>query len=173
MSTVVTAATAAIDRHHDDGVAAVIEAATAWVHDPLENAGLFSTFALGRWTPTEGLVIANAGHSPVIKVNAGTATRIEATCPPLGVIGGLLPDTQHHQFSPGDVLVVATDGFTEQRNPDGAVFGEDRFDAEVCAASELATADAIGETLVESIRRFAHGADQDDDRTMFILKAHP
>ena len=174
MSTVVTAANAGIDRHNGDGIKAVIEAIEAWVREPLESAGLFATFALGRWSATDGLLIVNAGHSPIIKVvgtsSAPSARRIEATSPPLGVIGGLLPAVEHHRLDPGDVLVVATDGFTEQRDQGGEVFGEDTFDAEVAKVAALANAPAIGTTLVEAVLDHADGADQDDDRTMFTLK---
>lgn len=173
MSTVVAAANAAIDRHHGDGVEAVLEAIEAWVRDPLESAGLFATFALATWSAADGLMIANAGHSPIIKVvNAASplGRRIEATSPPLGVIGGLLPETEHHDLEPGDLVVIATDGFSEQRDPQGQMFGEDTFDAAVAEAAALTTAEAVGEMLVAAVLDHAAGADQDDDRTMFTLK---
>ena len=46
-----------------------------------------------------------------------------------GVVGGLprhrLPGRRHTRFSPGDVLLLYTDGTTEARDPSGAFFGEE------------------------------------------------
>jgi sigma-B regulation protein RsbU (phosphoserine phosphatase) len=72
-------------------------------------------------------------------------------------------------LGPGDVLVVATDGFSEARNPDDEMFGHDRLlnlVDDVCDRS----AHAIADRLFEAIDRFGVGRPQDDDQTLVVIK---
>src|SRR5262245_41576493 len=90
---------------------------------------MFATAFIGQYQPnSQKLLYANAGHSPVIYRPAGGMARLlEADSTPIGVLRVSL--CKNHQVSLGlnDVLVVATDGFSETRNPDDEMFGYDRL----------------------------------------------
>jgi len=172
MSTAVSAIDASISRHHDLGPRNVVGAVDAWLHQRLSNAAMFVTLAIGEWNSrTQTLKIANAGHSPVVWCTQGTSTRVDATAPPIGVLEGCQTGHWTTGTNPGDVLVLATDGLTEQNNVAGAMFGEDRLDATVCTyAASADDANEIGERLLATVA--AHGADcaQSDDRALLVLR---
>ena len=170
MSTAMTAVEASITRSHNDGPVAVVSAVDRWLHQRLSNAAMFVTLAIGVWdADTETLTVANSGHSPIVWCGAEGSYRIEASAPPLGVIAGLTPDAWTTPTRPGDLLVLATDGFTEQPNAHGDLFGEDHFDTSVHQARPLGDAGRIGETLLAQVA--AHGLDcpQSDDRALMVL----
>ena len=137
----------------------------------LTDLSLFVTTFTGHYNPVgRELACSNAGHSPVIyKPARGHARLLEADSPPIGVLPESLADTLAFTFQPGDVLVVATDGFSEARNADDELYGNERFAQRV---EELSTrpAQAIADGLFETIDQFATGHTQDDDQTLVVLK---
>jgi len=173
MATIVTATRDAFVRHAARGPVSIVDAVARQIFNGLSNAGMFTTFLVGRWDRTGELQVANAGHSPALVVRDGIVERIEATVPPIGVIEEMSPTVWRTVLAPGDAVVVATDGFTEQRNTNGHAFGEDEFDEAVarvvCTARD---ADMIGESLVANLINHTGSADADDDRTLLVLHAN-
>lgn len=137
----------------------------------LTDLSLFVTTFTGHYNPVgRELACSNAGHSPVIyKPTRGQARLLEADSPPIGVLPESLADTLEFTFQPGDVLVVATDGFSEARNADDELYGNEQFAQRV---EELSTrpAQAIADGLFETIGQFSTGHTQDDDQTLVVLK---
>ena len=96
-----------------------------------EQAESFATVFFGLVDPKRKVMsYASAGHEPVIVVHPDQ--RVEVLAPTAPLIGVF--DDQHHLFtqdvvtlSPGTLFVATTDGVTEARNPDGEMFGMDRF----------------------------------------------
>jgi sigma-B regulation protein RsbU (phosphoserine phosphatase) len=118
----------------------------------------------------QALVYANAGHAPVIFRPAGGRARLlEADGVPIGVLPVSLSEDQHVPFGPGDLLIVATDGFNESFDPAGAMFGYERL---LDLVDQVAgrTAQAIGDALYEAVTSFAAGRPRDDDQTIIVLK---
>jgi sigma-B regulation protein RsbU (phosphoserine phosphatase) len=68
---------------------------------------------------------------------------------------------------PGDRLVVASDGFTEQADPAGQHFGEPRLVSLVTDGGRRAT--ELGDRLFEVVTEYQGAAAQSDDRTLLIL----
>ncbi len=170
MSTAVSAVEASIARSHNDGPVAVVSAVDRWLHQRLSNAAMFVTLAIGVWdNNTQTLTVANSGHSPIVWCGAEGSYRVEASAPPLGVISGLTPDPWTTTTQPGDLLVLATDGFTEQPNAHGDLFGEDHFDASVRQAQPLGDAGRIGETLLAQVAAHGLSCAQSDDRALMVL----
>jgi PAS domain S-box-containing protein len=53
-----------------------------------------------------------AGHPPPILIKSdGTKTRLGRPCPPAGVLTSIDPVSEHYWMSPGDTLLIYTDGF--------------------------------------------------------------
>lgn len=140
------------------------------VFQAISQAGLFVTLVVGRCDANHGLAIANAGHSPVYLVGDGELELIEATVPPLGVIEGSSAIVWERQLDAQDALILATDGFTEQRNPAGELFGEDTYASALLDAVSHPAASDISEHMVNLLIAHADGREQDDDSTLFVLK---
>jgi len=172
MTTIVSMIEAAMHRCCDDGPSAVIAEVERLMYQRLSDAAMFVTLVLGRWSPeTSELHLVNCGHSPVVHCHGGKTSRVSATAPPIGVVQGLLPDQMVVRTEPNDVLVLATDGFTEQTNETGVLFGEDQFDASIAmVTSTTRTAQGIGQDLLDILDEFSAGTEQADDRALMVVR---
>jgi sigma-B regulation protein RsbU (phosphoserine phosphatase) len=70
---------------------------------------------------------------------------------------------------PGDLLVVATDGFSDARNMDEELFDLDRLIDLVDRLAERSPRE-IAEEMFETVNRFCAGHPQDDDQTLVVIK---
>jgi phosphoserine phosphatase RsbU/P len=142
------------------------------LYDDFSDIGAFATVFAGQFNAaTRELSYANAGHSPVILYRAagGQACLLEADGPPVGVLPISLAQNHVLTFAPGDVLVVATDGFSEARGADDEMFGYDRLLEMVEALAPLPSHE-IAARMFEVISSFAAGHPQDDDQTLVVAK---
>jgi len=130
----------------------------------VENGGLAGT---GR------LVWSRAGHDPALVLDPATGAFTELMGP--GIPLGIAPDftyaeQSHPGLAPGQVLAIGTDGIWEARNPDGEMFGKERFQA-VLREQAHTPAATIVSAVREAVARFQAGAPQDDDITLVVIKA--
>lgn len=113
----------------------------------------------------------NAGHLP-IGVIPPTGDAFFLECDP-GMALGIWPETQFvdntHQFSPGEVIVLYTDGVNEATDIKGEEYEYERFSKLLCNSSKLSPR-ALTDALVDDIRNFTQGASQSDDITTLCLK---
>lgn len=136
------------------------------------GTGTFVTAFYGIYDPaTRQLRYANAGHNPprLKRSNGGPNGIVEGAANlPLGIDPDevYLDDVQ--TLSPGDILVLYTDGITEARAPDNQLFGTDRLD-DILNQSEHSSQDLIDQTLL-SVERFTHFRPPTDDRTMLVVQ---
>lgn len=171
MTTIISAATAAFQLRGERGPVEVLRSIDDWVFAQLSEASIFVTLVVGSLdVDARQLTIVNAGHSPVLMVRNGVAIDLEADVPPLGVfpVADVAPtlEARRHELAPSDRIIVASDGFTEQFNAGGEAFGDDAVTSILSAPGRL---DRIGEELYAAVETFAEGADQSDDRTLFML----
>jgi sigma-B regulation protein RsbU (phosphoserine phosphatase) len=70
---------------------------------------------------------------------------------------------------PGDLLIIATDGFSDARNPNEEMFG---YEALLQLVDRLSARSAkeIGEALFDAVEQFGAGRPQDDDQTIMVIK---
>ncbi len=171
MTNVISASHAAFQEAGRTGPAAVLARIDAWMYEFLSDAGLFVTMIAGAFDQQTGeLRLANAGHSPVMWCSRGQVKVLEADIPPIGVLPfELTPpfDETVKRTEPGDRLIVASDGLTEQRNPSGEMFGEDRLATALTFATHSTKGQA--ERLFDQVESFAAGTAQEDDRTLLVL----
>jgi serine phosphatase RsbU (regulator of sigma subunit) len=168
MTMVISASNAAFQTHGAVGPAAVMKAIDRSVYGYLSDGGLFVTLLVGSFDPSgRRLRLSNAGHSPVFYVHDGHASSVDASVPPIGVLP--LDDVAETDVAlqPGDRLVVASDGFTEQADPSGEHFGEVRLAALISATGRRVG--ELGSHLFELIEEYQGAAAQSDDRTLLIL----
>jgi sigma-B regulation protein RsbU (phosphoserine phosphatase) len=126
------------------------------------------------------LTFANAGHFPPILIRAdGSVERLTEGGPVLGVV----PDASYEQgrviLGSGDRLVLFTDGITEARRVDVAVFKSDGYSDDEFGEARLidlavdnraCSAPALQARLADAVASFAGGTFQ-DDATLIVLAA--
>lgn len=141
------------------------------LYDDFTEIGMFATVFLGQYEPEyRQILYSNAGHSPVIYRPANGPTRmLKADGPPMGGLPINLSGQQSIPFVPGDLLVVATDGFSEARDPGGQMFGYERLLRLVDEYAELSAAE-IASALFNAVQRFTMNRPQEDDQTLVVIK---
>jgi sigma-B regulation protein RsbU (phosphoserine phosphatase) len=132
---------------------------------------MFATVFVGQYHPEKReLIYANAGHSPVIFCpNGGSARMFEADGPAMGVLSLSLSEDYSISFNPGDVLIVATDGFSEARSVTGEMYGYTRLLKLVEQVAHL-SANEIADAFFDVITDFGSNCPQDDDQTLIVIK---
>lgn len=151
--------------------AVVLDECNSELYDDFTEVSMFATAFVGQFhKDNRYLMYANAGHSPVIFCPFdGPSVLLEADGTALGVLPTSLAEDQSLEFRRGDVLVVATDGFSEASNHDDELFGYDRLLKVIKMLSKKPAKD-IFDGLYQTINNFSAGRPQDDDQTMVVLK---
>ena len=151
--------------------ASILGSANDDLYDDFTEVGMFATVFIGQYDQRERMLYyANAGHSPVIYCPlGGSAVLLEADGTPMGVLPVSLCENQALELRSGDVLVAATDGFSEAANEDGELFGYERLLYLVEGLAQE-TAQGIASGMFDAIATFSSGHQQDDDQTLFVIK---
>jgi serine phosphatase RsbU (regulator of sigma subunit) len=112
----------------------------------------------------------NCGHNPALlfRPSTGTLTRLNSSCPPLGLSAEEICELVSADLSPGDVVVFYTDGVTEARNRVGEEFGMERLSAAVRSGSSLSAEDLMS-NIYNAAADFC-GDDFNDDVTILVVK---
>jgi sigma-B regulation protein RsbU (phosphoserine phosphatase) len=74
-----------------------------------------------------------------------------------------------HQWVPGSVVVIATDGVHETRNKEYRMFGRERLH-EIVRRHHMETAGSIQTVILEELEIFRGSAVQEDDVTLVVAK---
>ena len=141
------------------------------LYNDFSDLNMFATVFVAQYDPHHHLLhYANDGHAPVIfRPVHGHARLLAADAPPLGMLPINLAESYQLALEPGDLLVVASDGFSEAERSGGEMFGYDRLlhfvdQHAACGPSELL------QRLFETVDSFSSGYLQADDQTALILK---
>jgi serine phosphatase RsbU (regulator of sigma subunit) len=78
-------------------------------------------------------------------------------------------ETETLEFAPGDVMVLYSDGVTEDMNPEGELFGEQRL-AEVVRRHAWEGPRRLAGAILEEARAFRRNAELHDDWTLLVLQ---
>ena len=70
---------------------------------------------------------------------------------------------------PHDIMVIATDGLSDARDPREQSFGDDRLLAIINESADQ-TARVIAERLLSAVAHFEDGRPQEDDQTLVVIK---
>ena len=135
------------------------------------DAAMFVTVFYAEYNPADGvLTYANGGHNPPVIVHAdGSSTVLPQTN---GIALGILSDVEYEQnsvtLSPGDALVLYTDGVTEAVNTRNEEFEMERLRA---VLSEESSHDVrkMNEAVFQAVNTFAGEMPQFDDMTCMTL----
>ena len=150
-------------------------AALTEVNDVLNednDACMFVTMIYAVYDPTTGvLTYADGGHDPPLVIHSdGSSTRLPGTS---GLALGVLPGfdfLQHsHELSPGDTVILYTDGVTEAINTEEEQLGLKRL-RETFAQNPPKAAEDAGRRVIDLVNEFAGDAPQFDDTTCLVLR---
>lgn len=135
--------------------------------------GRFVTFVAAICSPGSSRVeLLSAGQGPlfVYLLREDRFDQMGAQGLPLGILPTLISDSsQKLDLYPGDLLVLATDGFFEWANAKDQQFGTERLQEVVRASRHSAPKDIIS-ALYEAVLQFSGGTKQQDDLTAVIIK---
>ncbi len=118
------------------------------------------------------VTFANAGHNPPMLCRAGSRAieELGTTGIALGILDTATYTEEVCVLSPGDVLLLYTDGITEADNVAEEMFGEKRLWEGLLRYHDL-PASEIMDSVLRDVRAFAAGSPQSDDITLMVLKA--
>lgn len=122
-------------------------------------------------TGTGKLTYCNAGHNPPYLLGDSRGKELQAlgqTGPPLGILDGVAWKKKSVRLSPGDVLVLYSDGITEAQNNEGAFYGEERLQKAARTALAQPT-QQIEDGIMSDLRRFVADARQQDDIALVVI----
>lgn len=135
------------------------------------NAKQFVTVFYGILDPDHGtLVYANAGHCPPYLINAQndrSGRILERTGVPLGIFEDATWDQRVIQISPGDLLVLYTDGISEAQNAEDTFFGGDRL-LESIRSKNWGSAEEVKEIILNDVFKFIDNKTLVDDIGLII-----
>ncbi len=135
------------------------------------RANMFATLFVGALDPATGTIAyVNGGHEPPRVVRAHGTVR--TMLPPTGPAVGMLPEIPFTAgtivLEPGETLLVLTDGITESRAPNGALFGDDATDALLTLPAS--SADALLDRVLGAVHAHAAGEPAADDVTLLAVR---
>ena len=123
---------------------------------------------------TSILQYTNAGHNPPLLLRSSSGGR--ASVERLdrgGTVVGLFRDAQYEdveiKLESGDLVAAFTDGVVEARNPEGQEFSEERLIQLLRNCAHL-TAPEIEGLVLQTVKDWAAGAEQEDDLTIVVFK---
>jgi sigma-B regulation protein RsbU (phosphoserine phosphatase) len=116
------------------------------------------------------LCYCNAGHDhPFLLREHAEPLRLKTG----GIVVSIMPEYPFQEetvgFSPGDVLVINSDGITEANNSRAEMFTEERLVA-VLDANKHRSAVEIQESILEAVTAFTGNHPQFDDMTLVVVK---
>jgi sigma-B regulation protein RsbU (phosphoserine phosphatase) len=114
----------------------------------------------------------NAGHEPALifdpvldtfsDLNGGNNLAL-----------GVFEDTDfkeaRQEVAPGQIIVIATDGIWEARNPKGEMFSKNRI-RKIIRRNASKTANDIQNAIMDSLKRFQKNVKLEDDMTLVVIK---
>jgi CHASE3 domain sensor protein len=111
---------------------------------------------------------ASAGHEACWVRRGDTVTLLAPTGPVIG-LGGIPFGVAQTPLATGDLLVLATDGLTEARDPDGTMIPVERVTGWI-RDLDVGTPQGLADALVALVARYSHGRITDD---LAILAVRP
>ena len=113
----------------------------------------------------------NAGHNPayLFRSATGNIERLASDAYALGMFDFASYQSCPLHLSPGDILVVYSDGLPDAQNHQEEMFGEEKLLRLIREEAPLGSL-ALEKRLLKSIEEFTQGVPQTDDITFVIVE---
>jgi hypothetical protein len=132
--------------------------------------GKFASLVFVSFTSANGdLRFFNAGHMPPLVVSPDGVKELPKGSAALGLSAETEFSEQEFRLSPGQSLVIYSDGLTEAQNEAKEFYGLERFKT-LCAGCRSLTAQSFGEKIVSTVTAFEGEARRTDDLSLVILQ---
>ena len=137
-------------------------------------ANFFASLFYAEYEPAiRVLKYVNAGHNAPIVVRGRNGSceiiHLKPTDIPIGISADLQFTTATFQLAIDDVLVAFTDGITEQQDPHGEMWGEEKLE-HLLRSCHRASSEQIIECILGEVSTFANRQPQRDDMTLVVMK---
>jgi serine phosphatase RsbU (regulator of sigma subunit) len=165
-----TAAAMQLEANHDRNMLGQVERLNAGIHAVSGDERYVTLLVAEIDTDQRMIRYVNCGHNPALlfRANTGTVTRLNSSCPPIGLSPEEICELTSANLDAGDLLVFYTDGVTEAENRLGEEFGMERLSATVLRGSSLSAQDLMV-NIYNAAAGFC-GDDFNDDVTILVVK---
>jgi sigma-B regulation protein RsbU (phosphoserine phosphatase) len=129
----------------------------------------YATLVSGYLDPEGEVVLCNAGHPPPLVIRGQARATVDATGVPMGLFCESQFTSTRQAFSPGDSLLIYTDGLTEARNAAGEEYGASRVEHVAAAVAQRPLQDLVTSTL-RAHADFRGDVPTGDDLTVLAIR---
>ena len=147
-----------------------LQATNAVMWEDLVATEAFITLFIGRYDPTtRQLHYVNAGHQPALLAHLdGTTEELDSDGMPFGILASPTFEEKTSQLTPGDLLLIFSDGVVEASSPGGTEFGSQGLRA-LLTADVRHSAEVTVAHVLRHLADFRVDGTQDDDITLVGL----
>jgi len=87
----------------------------------------------------------------------------------MGVSDSATYEENHRTITPGQIILIGTDGIWEAHNADGRMYGKEAL-KKIIRENVQASAKAIVESILDSLQAFVQPLELEDDVTLVVVK---
>jgi len=150
-------------------IASILTSANRSLSRDLEHGRFVTLFFASIDPKTATLIYTNAGHHGSLLFDDGTVTNLGLEQPPLGVLSEIdFLAGEPIQMKLEEALLLVSDGIPETKSPSEELYGHHRV-LECFRENRAKPAEQIVQSLLDSVREFAHDAPQQDDMTAIVV----
>jgi sigma-B regulation protein RsbU (phosphoserine phosphatase) len=133
----------------------------------------YATLAFGRISADGELELANAGHLPVLLAGKSGVTTFESNCKPLGFFSDEKVIVERTVMSPGDTVILYSDGVSEASNADGEEYGVGALQSLIAEQPPSFCPAALVKIFKQRLTSFRGLAERADDETLLAIQYAP
>jgi sigma-B regulation protein RsbU (phosphoserine phosphatase) len=163
--------TSAIQRYQNP--AGLIREVNQYISNDCEKSGRFTSMFFVEINPqTKKLTWIRAGHEPPLlyHVETDSFSQLEGAGLVLGIDSRYdYEENITQSLTPGDIILIGTDGISEATNQEGLLFGRERI-KQIIRQYAHKTAREIQERLFFEVQNFYGNVHQQDDITLVLIK---
>ena len=166
-----TAAAMQLEANRERNMLELVKRLNAGIHSVSDGEHYVTLLVVEIDTQKRTVRFVNCGHNPALLFQAhrGRVVRMNSSCPPVGMFSEESCDLASSDLSPGDVLVLYTDGVTEAENRLGEEFGSQRLSDFVQRGSS-GSAEELMSGIVHAAADFSGDVGFSDDVTVVVVK---
>jgi sigma-B regulation protein RsbU (phosphoserine phosphatase) len=168
-----TAAAMQLEANHDRNMLEIVGRLNTGIHSVSDGERYVTLLLAEIDTHKRTLRYVNCGHNPALlfRAKTGTLTRMNSSCPPIGISPEEICELGSADIITGDVLVFYTDGVTEAQNQLGEEFGTERLSAVVRRGSSMSAEDLMID-IFSNAANFCDEVGFNDDVTILVVKCN-
>jgi phosphoserine phosphatase RsbU/P len=168
-----TAAAMQLEANHDRNMLEIVARLNSGIHSVSDGERYVTLLLAEIDTRKRTLRYVNCGHNPALlfRAKTGSLTRMNSSCPPIGIAPEEICDLASADLIAGDVLVFYTDGVTEAQNQLGEEFGTDRLSAVVRRGASRSP-EGLMMDIFRTAANFCSDVGFNDDVTILVVKCN-